>query len=169
MKPEAQPRQPNFEFRKAGVAKIGKSDLVKYQGVTLENVFVDNQFFPHFLYGIDTNTQQSVAIELNDHEQPQILNREKLVGPKLGEQKKTSEHSTKPSTKSQESGGDFLNRNLKEIVQATGDPYIGLLTKVYTEGGMSSQLIKRYDAQKRGGKSKNFYQEKKIMKNNATN
>jgi len=49
-----------------------------------------------------------------------------------------------------ESSQDKLNRDLREVVEATGDPFLGILTKLYTKEGMSSQLVLRYDAKKRG-------------------
>lgn len=151
MKSEREPSQPNFELRKALVARISSNTLVKHGDTTLRNVLPNNAYFPHFLNGENIETGERVTIRLDDNQLPIVLEGQKdeysVLQPKAKklEPSVISYQATPP-----EPSEDLLNRNLREMVEATGDPFLGILTKIHTKDGMSSQLILRYGAKKRG-------------------
>lgn len=131
---EGEPRQPNFEARKAFVEQLQPGDIVELDGVKIRFKSVDNKYFPFFIYGTDAKTGESRALRLQDGSLPVILERQPVS--------KTPAPARSAST----------NREMQDAVLAVGDPLFGLLVKLSSPGGMSSQLIKR-SMDKRPGES----------------
>lgn len=64
--------QPNFELRKALIAQF-HNKLVSYNNNILKNIYPDNRYFPHFLYGEDVETGEMVTIKLEDDRLPAVI------------------------------------------------------------------------------------------------
>ncbi len=77
MSQEKTPNTPNFESRRELVSHISNETLVRnHDGVTIRNVYPDNSYFPHFLYGIDVKTGEPVTIKLDDQNLPTTIEKE---------------------------------------------------------------------------------------------
>ena len=151
MKSEKEPSQPDFDSRKALIARISDNTLVRQGNVTIRNVHPNNPYFPYFLYGENVETGESTSIRLDDDQLPILFEDDRTEKFKSQSPKNIEPSGTdRSSISATESRDDILNRNLREIVEATGNPFLGILAKLYTEKGMSSQLIKRFDEKKRG-------------------
>lgn len=136
------PTQPNFEKRKEFAQLIKLGTRVRVGDKILRNVSVDNTFFPNWLYGINDATGASETIRLQEDILPTILNRSEAAAA-------TAPPLTRRNQQA-ELEDDHNIEALHKLVEVTGDPMLGILVKLNTKKGMSSQLIARWDAKKRG-------------------
>lgn len=74
---ESEPRQINFEARKAFVSQIKTGTIVKLGGISLRDVQPDNPYFPHWLHGTNVATNESGSIPFDDDNLPEIIQPQK--------------------------------------------------------------------------------------------
>ena len=124
MKEDIPQDNPNFEDRKAFFEKANGGP-VEINGRTLWNIRADNPYFPYYLIGEDRDAFELLTIKLDNNHLPKIV-------------QKRQEREVDDS------------QHLRDLVEETGDEFLGILVKLSTKSGMSSQLIKRYGEKKRG-------------------
>ncbi len=147
---DREPASPNFKKRKALIQSIDTGSIIRHANRTVRYSHTNNPYFPSFIFGTDTTTNAWVTIELDDDNLPLVIS---STLSSAAPPSKSIQHDQKPHWPPQskkppkDDGG--LNKALREIVEATGDPFLGILVKLHTSDGMSSQLIKRFEAKKR--------------------
>lgn len=136
---------PDFNNRQRFLEQVGPETAIELDGVVLVDVRPDSQFTPEFLHAKNAATGESVSIQLNDNNLPRIVR----DGLQCFEDLETFDFEESNNTRSRHRTPATGNR-FEEVMQATGDPLFGILLKFCTPEGMSSQLILRYSAIKRG-------------------
>lgn len=111
---------------------------------------MNNALFPFYLHGINADTGAPDSIRLIDGDLPTVIRQEP---PQTSFRAGADRRSTDPTENRYDSGKDYdsqRTRDLQDLVEATGDPLLGILVKIHTRRGMSSQLIMRWDQKARG-------------------
>lgn len=154
---ETFPPPPDFESRRTYIQNIKEGVLIESEGATLKVKSVDNEYFPHWIYATNVETGESKSVRLVDGFLPTIIEATPSIETpalSLGGGSSEATHTN-------------MEAYMQEAALATGDPMFGLLVKLYTTQGMSSQLILRSGERARG-EITDFLPESKNMKRLGT-
>ena len=147
---DREPASPNFKKREALIQSIDTGSIIRHGNRTVKYSHTNNPFFPIFIYGTDTDTNALVTIELDDDDLPLVISSTlSSAAPPSTNVQHDQEPPWPPRSAKPPKDDGGLNKALQEIVEATGDPFLGILVKLHTSAGMSSQLIKRFEAKRR--------------------
>jgi hypothetical protein len=99
---------------------------------------------------VDVQTGESRSIPLVDGELPNIVENVATSAMTSVEAQNKVVEAPLLVEEASESSSQGMGSYMREAAMATGDPFLGLLLKLYTEEGMSSQLIRRSGERARG-------------------